>query len=78
MSAMTLFPRRHRRLAIRTAALAVLASVPLAGAQQPAGSGAGAGPDAYVVKTAAAILRVSAIKGFVRPWALSEQFTIRN
>src|SRR4029450_3810138 len=39
----------------------------LAAAQQP---GAGV-PDGQIIRTAAATLRVSAIKGFVYPWALA-------
>ena len=43
----------------------------LGGAQQPAAGRGVDTPDGQIVKTAAATIRVSSIKGFVYPWALA-------
>src|SRR5262245_41687679 len=52
--------------------LAVVAlATAIAAAQQPGTARPAAVPDGQVLRTAAATLRVSAIKGFVYPWALA-------
>jgi glucose/arabinose dehydrogenase len=52
-------------------AIWIVAGAPLGGAQQPAPSRAVAAPDSQILKTAAATIRVSSIKGLLYPWALA-------
>lgn len=52
-------------------ALGIAAVAPLGGAQQPPASRQVAAPDGQIIKTAAATIRVSSIKGLVYPWALA-------
>src|SRR5436189_1206118 len=54
------------------AAIAVLAIASvMTAAQQPSAGGPGGVQDGQILRTAAATLRVSAIRGFVYPWALA-------
>ena len=62
---------RPWRLSSVAATLAAGASLTIASAAQPAADRPAQDLDGLIIKTAAVAVRVSAIKGFVRPWALT-------